>query len=688
VTHWKPSESAYIVNISFIIMACSRSMTELLALALFVVSSTGNRDGPFLSKIERESSDESLNLLQINAKESWVETVKNDEAVDRDDNFGSGGDQKHHGHRRHSRPHRPSADDRPNILFLMTDSMDGRILDSDNRESTVAWMPFLQGQLAPNGTNFVHAYSNNPVCVPSRSSMMTGRSSEKIQVWGNNRGIAMSPHGVLDSLCVETYGKDNCLRWADAQGHPMDIMHKFKDLGYNVRAEGTSDAGAAHANEEQCDAKKADCVPGKLYNIAFTNPTGGDFFRISGIKTREANKTAFEEAKVTTEPEDFGSWDKMPRDACLDWIRNDLPAPEDNDKPFFLYCSFRLPHYPYTVPQKFFNAVQESKIFLPTWLEGFPDKWHPYDVYKSLQDGIDGDFDEKAIVRLRRIFYAMCLEADENLAMIWRALFDEKGYSLENTYVLHVSDHGELAFDHRQMMKSSLYEGSVRVPIMLAGPGIKKGARLEHLVSLLDVFPTLLDMAGVSDATQYSDLQGSSLLLAAGGDSIAPVDKSLGKNDTRDFVWSQYNWCKVASGSYMARSGDWKLITFGHLYNFTKLYPPQLFNVKLDPQELKNVADENPMVVEELKTKLKEKAFDHEEVELAAARTAFEHMKISIQDQTHSPDFLDQGRAYQLAGGTFTNLNKWDGWHLEDGSFEKFKLWLEEAKLLLGETAS
>merc|ERR1719473_1268431 len=114
-----------------------------------------------------------------------------------------------------------------------------------------------------------------------------------------------------------------------------------------------------------------------------------------------------------------------------------------------------------------------------------------------------------------------------------------KGYDLHNTYVMYVSDHGELKFEHRQVYKAAMYEGSVRVPLQIAGPGIKAQRIDSHIVSLLDIFPTLLDMAGQKDKEAYSNFAGMSLLSVAGGQSAAPSRIRLDANkDNRDLVIS------------------------------------------------------------------------------------------------------------------------------------------------------
>merc|ERR1719379_455731 len=96
--------------------------------------------------------------------------------------------------------------------------------------------------------------------------------------------------------------------------------------------------------------------------------------------------------------------------------------------------------------------------------------------------------------------------------------------------------------------------------------------------------------------------------------------------DNRNFVVSQYNWVEANTGAFMVRSGPWKCIFYGHTYEAYKNYAPQLFNLKSDPQELLNVADQNPEVVEQLEDRLRQ-VLDPEEVDRKVMEHDFEHLK-------------------------------------------------------------
>lgn len=511
---------------------------------------------------------------------------------------------------------------KPNILYLMTDSMDGRLVDDASPLSEVVDMPFLRGFLAKNGANFVHSYSPSPMCVPARTSMMTGRSPDRNNIYGNRQGIAASPSGVLDDQCVKENGKERCTKWAEEQGYPETIFSAFKSLGYNVHMDGRLHVGAGMLNKEMHD----DMVDGSQTCNTFDGARLGEISRAADVRKPIRPKTAIFTTKAVdnmTQDTGFGVADWFAVDGCKRWVEN-LPSLDVATQPFFLHCSLNLPHFAYATNSTWLASVHEDKITMPVWLPGFPDAWHPYDSFMSLVKGVDLDFTKEQVMKLRRIYYGMCAESDAMLRRIWEAL-EAKGYSLDNTYVLYNSDHGEMAFEHRQIEKASLYEGSARIPMQLAGPGIPKGQRMEHMTTLLDVFPTLLDMAQETNWEPHSGLMGRSLLSAAKGNSVAPKSFQLSPQDDRDFAFSQYNWVEANTGAFMVRSGKWKLITFGHTYQAFAKYPPQLFDLDADPDELNDVAATNVEAVATLDAKLRQ-VLDPDEVDRRVMKMDFEYL--------------------------------------------------------------
>jgi arylsulfatase K len=192
-------------------------------------------------------------------------------------------------------------------------------------------------------------------------------------------------------------------------------------------------------------------------------------------------------------------------------------------------------------------------------------------------------FDDATVRRVRRIYFAMCAEADALVGRVYDAMH-ELGLA-DDTYLVFSSDHGELALEHQDWYKMSLYDGSARVPMVIAGPGVVPGARLPNLVSLIDVCPTFMQMTGLPPR---DGLAGESLLPLATGE----------KTDSRGWAYACFTGTTLNTSAYMLRKGTWKYVAYVG-------YAPQLFDMENDPQEVHNLSAERPEVVEELDEELR-----------------------------------------------------------------------------------
>uniref|UniRef100_A0AAV2MRH5 N-sulphoglucosamine sulphohydrolase C-terminal domain-containing protein n=1 Tax=Knipowitschia caucasica TaxID=637954 RepID=A0AAV2MRH5_KNICA len=148
---------------------------------------------------------------------------------------------------------------------------------------------------------------------------------------------------------------------------------------------------------------------------------------------------------------------------------------------------------------------------------------------------------------------------------------------LNNTIVIFTADHGELAMDHRQFYKMSMFEGSVHIPLLFMGPDIKSGLLVDQHVSLVDIFPSILNIASISSP---ANLSGYSLLPFM-SKSYVNV-----KSQHPDWIFSEYHGCNANASTYMLRTGKWKYIT----YSDGQQVPPQLFDLSQDTEELHNSA--------------------------------------------------------------------------------------------------
>jgi len=246
----------------------------------------------------------------------------------------------------------------------------------------------------------------------------------------------------------------------------------------------------------------------------------------------------------------------------------------DFDRPLFLWCGLVGPHDPYDVPASALQRYDEVEIPDPVGYEGELDDKPP--PQRQAMAGMDGKRSPAAvwwsratperIRRMRRHYYANVTLMDEWVGRIAAAL-EERG-QLDNTILVFTSDHGDCLGDHHQVYKfSSHYDSVARVPLVFAGPGVERLGIREPLVELIDLGPTLLDLAGLEP------LEGAS------GQSIRPLLEGL-EEPAHDAVFSEHG------PRVMVRTHEWKMVVYlGEAYG-------ELYHLSEDPDELHNRYDE------------------------------------------------------------------------------------------------
>jgi len=349
---------------------------------------------------------------------------------------------------------------------------------------------------------------------------------------------------------------------------------------------------------------------------------------------------------------------------CIEFLQNLPNAGEQQKKTSFgreyggnwmLYCSINIPHPAFNTNNTWLKYVNVSAVTVPYWpkLEDF----HPADSYQSISKNVWRNFTDKEIIKVRKTYYAMCAETDYMLGKVLKALKDSG--QEQNTFVIFLSDHGENNMEHRQVWKNSMYEASERVPMIIAGPGIAKGKLVHNLTSLLDVYPTLLRMtAPTAHLPEFLDGYSLFPLMAETPSIYDPHEYPLNRA-----VVSQYHSNMGNTGSFMLRKGDWKYIAFGNDGTIIKNYQPQLFNLSQDPDELHNVASQNPEVVAKLDTILRS-VVDYPAVDA----------KVKANDKAlYKMYFADKFTPKDLR----TKFNKaYKGF--DDNDMEKINVWLQE----------
>ncbi|MCL2832074.1 MAG: sulfatase-like hydrolase/transferase [Treponema sp.] len=413
---------------------------------------------------------------------------------------------------------------KPNIVFIECDSMDGRAFGAMGFSPLKQATPALD-RIARDGVMFERAYSNNPICCCSRASMVSGQYTYNCHAWNNYKGIP--------------------------QNQPT-FFTEFEKAGYQMGIFG-----------------KTDYVSGNHTQRARVTA----WLRTANLRLPEYNDAKPEIIESQEKCFHRPDWEKV--DQSVEFLKNHAVG----EKPFFLYVGFGLPHPAFKTSRYYLDMINQESIKIPPK----DIQNHPVMEYQRISKAWRYGFDPEDVKKLRAIYYGMIAETDAMTGKVLEAL---RGFGLEdNTIVIFTSDHGEMAMEHEQFYKSNMYEPAVRIPLLMKGPGIKKGLKLTRGVSLIDIFPTLLDFA---DLTTTIPLDGHSL----------EPELTGGKSNLPDLVFSEYHDGAVNASTSMIVQGDWKYIAFAGGYE------PLLFNLKDDPWEIHNLAATYPDRTAEMKAAL------------------------------------------------------------------------------------
>lgn len=406
---------------------------------------------------------------------------------------------------------------RPNILILLTDDQSFNTINAlGNKEIST---PNID-KLVSNGFTFTHAYImgsfSGAVCMPSRAMLMTGQYLQKLdKVQG---AIGENIKTIPQLLKESGYTTFFTGKWHNRKA---SFFKSFTN-GENIFMGGMSN----HLK-----------VP--LYN-----------FDPSGIYP-EKNK--FFKDKFSS---------VLFKEAAVNFLRQ-----YDGIKPFFACVSFTSPHDPRMAPEDYQKKYNTEAISLP---KNFMSKHNFNNGELIIRDENLLPFPRtKSDVKGEiASYYAMISEVDFNIGEILNELKKNKFY--DDTIIIFTSDNGLAVGQHGLLGKQNIYDHSVRVPMIISGPGIKNGVFSESLVYLNDIFPTITDLIGIE---KPKTIDGKSLL---------PILKNP-NNSVRNSVFLMYR--NFQRG---IRTKDWKLINY--LVEGKKT--TQLFHLKSDPLETNNLAQE------------------------------------------------------------------------------------------------
>lgn len=419
---------------------------------------------------------------------------------------------------------------RPNILILMVDQLNGTLFP----DGPADWLhlPNLKA-LAARSTRFANAYTGSPLCAPGRAAFMSGQLPSATGVYDN---AAEFPSAVPTfAHHLRRAGYQTCL------SGKMHFVGPDQLHGYEERL--TTDIYPPDFGWTPDYRKPGERIDWWYHNMS--SVTGASVAEITNQLEYDDEVAFHAQRKIQ------------------DYARS------KDARPWCLTVSFTHPHDPYVARRKYWDLYEECAHLLPQtpamdYADHDPHSQRIFDA----NDWRSYDITEADIRQARRAYFANLSYLDDKIGEILRTLDDME----QEAVILFVSDHGDMLGERGLWFKMSFFEGSARVPLMIAAPGMAPGS-VRTPVSTIDVCPTLCDLAGVDLAEIAPWLQGESLVpLGQGAERTAPV---------------AIEYAAEASYAPMValRYGKWK-------YTRCALDPDQLFDLEADPQELRNLAED------------------------------------------------------------------------------------------------
>jgi len=432
----------------------------------------------------------------------------------------------------------------PNIILIMADQLAAQALRLYG--NTVCKTPHLD-RLAAQGTVFDNAYSNNPLCVPSRASLLTGKLSPKIGVYDNANELPSSTPTMAHFLRQAGYQTELCGK--------MHFIGPDQLHGFNTRS-------------------VTDVYPANFQWIA--DWSAGPAFVPSGTALNGVVEAG---PCVRTMQEDY---DDEVEHCCIQNLFN--YARDTDGDPFFQLVSFTSPHTPFTVSREYWDRYNDDEIDSPN-VDEIP--FETLDHHSKALFFAHGRhrhrITEEHVRNARHGYYGMISYIDDKIGKILDTL--EKTGLRENTAIVFTSDHGEMLGERGMWFKQSFWEWSVHVPLIVSLPNKQPDAREDNrcssVVSLVDLLPTFLELVGLPQQTlEGIQLDGSSLLPLIHGNAKAGIDAQLDRIAISDYL--AIGPCVPCR---MVRKRQYKyILTHGH--------PSLLYDLDADPNELENLADD------------------------------------------------------------------------------------------------
>lgn len=428
-------------------------------------------------------------------------------------------------------------DQKKNILLIVFDDLRPLIGSYGESEPKTPNIDALANEAAL----FSRAYVNYPLCLPSRASMLTG-------VRFDNQRIVDGKKFKFDKMIGTQTTWPKVLRengyWTATRGK---IYHgkvpKTENESWDI-------AGKFWTGKHRDGSPE---VQSKIVEI------GGRQDQIDIYKEKGAGPGLLMYASVDG-PDNILNDGQVAEDV-IDYIK----SKRDKSKPFMISCGFARPHMPWVAPKKYFDMYPENAgklAYVPGGVEKNMEG-EDFTGRKGSEIWNEGVSDETA-QKLIRGYMASTTYADAQMGKVIQALRDEGLY--ENTIIVVWGDHGYHLTDHGKWRKNTGYNIALRCPLIIKTPDINKAKIVENVVQNIDIYPTILELAGIEKPDS----------LSFHGNSLVPL------LNNEDVEWDNI--------TYTCAQGSYGLVTDKYRFTKTKTGNYHLYNLKKDPFEWENLA--------------------------------------------------------------------------------------------------
>ena len=435
-----------------------------------------------------------------------------------------------------------------NLIVILAESHSQNLLGCYG--DPIVKTPHLD-RLARRGVRFTNTYCTSPICVPSRASFATGLYPHQNRFWDNSIPF---------------------------DGSVMSWMKRLREEGHEVSAIGKLHYRSSDDDNgfsEEIDTMHVADGLGEL--IGLLRSTGEEPIR-DGLWHLYVNRTGVGDKTY------YQDYDRRITEKAVRWLEQ--RAGRDG-APWVLCVHYVSAHPPFTVPQRLFDLYPIE--MMPTPVQFFPDErpMHPAIEHLRAILGHERDLDEAVMKKITACYFAVITHLDEQVGELLGAL--EQLDLEDSTRVCYTADHGYNCGNQYILGLFNLYQRSVSVPMIVAGPDVPAGKRVNQITSHVDLYPTFLEAVGVKTTESERALPGISLWPAINGSEVSRLG------------FAEYHALGSKSGAYMLREGRDKLIYHVGM-------PPQLFDLETDPNETHDrVVDGSGLVrASELEGKLRE----------------------------------------------------------------------------------